>query len=83
VAGRDFNEVFAPVSKHATFRAIVALVASQDLEFHQIDIKTAFLNEYLDAEIYLMPPEGMRPMEPGFVWKLHKTLYGLKQSTNA
>ena len=40
----DFTEVFAPVSKHNTLRTFLALAAADDLELHQLHIKTAFVN---------------------------------------
>ena len=38
-------------------RMVLAIVASRNLEVHQIDVKTAFLNGYLDEEIYIEQPE--------------------------
>ena len=46
---------------------------------HQMDIDTASLNAPLDEEIYLLPPEGY-PDDDGYILKLKKSLYGLKQS---
>ncbi len=46
---------------------------------HQMDIDTAFLNAPLTEEIYMLPPEGY-PDADGYVLKLKKSLYGLKQS---
>jgi hypothetical protein len=52
-----------------------------DLEISQIDIKNAYLNGILEEEIYMKQPQGyIRPGEEHLVYKLKKTLYGLKQS---
>ena len=84
VAGVDFHETFAPVAKFNTIRCILALGAALDLEIHQMDVKTAFLNGDLEEDIYMSQPQGFE--EKGMehlVCKLKKSLYGLKQSPRA
>ena len=54
----DFNETFAHVAKFITIRCILALGTAMDLEIHQMDVKTVFLNEILEVEIYMDPLEG-------------------------
>lgn len=84
VEGVDYSETFAPVAKFPSIRAILALAASEDMEIHQMDVKTAFLNGTLDEEIYMDQPEGFRvPGKEGLVCKLKKSLYGLKQAPRA
>ncbi|TID16750.1 hypothetical protein CANINC_004107, partial [Pichia inconspicua] len=52
--------------------------AQFDLEIHQMDVTTAFLNGDLMEEIYMHPPSGS-PFT-GKVFGLKKSIYGLKQA---
>ncbi|RVW90078.1 Retrovirus-related Pol polyprotein from transposon TNT 1-94 [Vitis vinifera] len=52
--GIDFKETFSPVSTKDSFRIIMALVAHYDIELHQMDVKTAFLNGDIDETIYMV-----------------------------
>ena len=83
--GIDFTETFAPVVRFSSLRAILALAASADYEIHQMDVKTAFLNGDLDEDIYMQQPDGYRAdgEKALWVWKLTKSLYGLKQAGRA
>jgi hypothetical protein len=40
--GVDYNEIFAPVAKFVSIRCILALIAIEDMEIHQMDVKTVF-----------------------------------------
>jgi hypothetical protein len=79
VEGVDYQETYSPVVKMTSIRILLSIVAIFDLELHQMDVKTAFLNGKLDEEIYMQQPEGFTD-NTQLVCKLHKTLYGLKQS---
>ena len=83
VAGVDFDEVYAPVSKHASLRFLLSMVAIDDMELHQLDVKTAFLNGELEEELYMCQPPGYEEGPPGTVCRLRKALYGLRQAPRA
>lgn len=80
--GIDYTETFSPVSKKDSLRIVLALVAHYDLELHQMDVKTAFLNGELEEEIYMDQPEGfVATGTENLVCRLRKSIYGLKQAS--
>lgn len=67
--------------RHTSIRVLLAMVAHQNLELEQLDVKTAFLHGELEEEIYMTQPDGFQvPGKEDYVCKLKKSLYGLKQS---
>jgi hypothetical protein len=77
-------ETISPEDKRAVTlaaraaRFIFALVAAFNLDLHQRDAVTAFLNTLLPTVVYTLMPEGFE--QPGMCWKLNRALYGLRVS---
>ncbi|KAG8480907.1 hypothetical protein CXB51_025473 [Gossypium anomalum] len=63
VPGVDFTDVFSPVVKHSSIRALLGIVAMHELELEQLDVKTAFLHGELEEDIYMQQPEGFTVSE--------------------
>jgi len=60
----------------------MTIVTHYDLELHQMDVKTAFLNDNIDEKIYMVQPENFVLGDPkNMVCKLTKSIYGLKQAS--
>ncbi|KAJ9561598.1 hypothetical protein OSB04_006758 [Centaurea solstitialis] len=79
--GIDYFDTYAPVARISSIRTLIAISALKGLYIHQMDVKTAFLNGYLNEEIYLEQPEGfVVPGQENKVCRLIKSLYGLKQA---
>ena len=60
----------------------MALVAHYDLELHQMDMKTTFLNGDIEETMYMVQPENFESKESKhLVYKLKKSIYSLKQAS--
>ena len=80
--GIDYYETYAHVSSKDSLRIVMALVAHFDLELHQMDVKTAFLNGELNEEVYMQKPQGFEIKgKEHMVCKLKRSIYGLKQAS--
>ncbi|GJU45262.1 retrotransposon protein, putative, ty1-copia subclass [Tanacetum coccineum] len=73
----NYDETFSPV-------ALIAIAAYYDYEIWQMDVKTAFLNGRLNEDVYMVQPEGfVNPKHPRRVYKLQRSIYGLKQASRS
>ena len=77
--GIDFDETFALVARLESIRILLALANDLNFKLYQMDVKSAFLNEMLQEEVYVEQPKGfVDPHRPNDVYKLKRALYGLK-----
>ncbi|GJY51687.1 retrotransposon protein, putative, ty1-copia subclass [Tanacetum coccineum] len=80
--GIDYKETFSPVADIRAIRIFIAIATFYDYEIWQMDVKTAFLNGYLNEEVYMKQPEGfVNPKYPNRVCKLKRSICRLKQAS--
>jgi hypothetical protein len=84
VEGVDYDETFALVARYTSIRSIISIAAKMGWRIHQMDVKTAFLNGFIEEEVYIEQPQGFEVSEREFhVYFLRKALYGMKQAPRA
>lgn len=84
IEGVDFEETFAPVARLKSIRLFLGMACILNFKVYQMDVKSAFLNGYLQEEFYVEQPKGFEDLNhPEYVYKLRKALYGLKQAPRA
>ncbi|GKB87844.1 retrovirus-related pol polyprotein from transposon TNT 1-94 [Tanacetum coccineum] len=82
--GIDFEESFASVARLEAVQIFIAYAAHKSFPIYQMGVKTAFLNGPLKEEVYVAQPDGFIDLDhPKKVYRLRKTLYGLKQASRA
>ena len=75
----DYFEVTSPVVKLDSLWIILAVAIQNWWAIETMDVKGTYLNSTLDEEIYMCQPDGFDDGS-GHVLKLHRAIYGLKQS---
>ncbi|GJZ63440.1 retrovirus-related pol polyprotein from transposon TNT 1-94 [Tanacetum coccineum] len=82
--GIDYDETYAPVARLESIRILLAYDCALDFKLFQMDVKSAFLNGFINEEVYVaQPPRFIDFEKPDHVYKLKKALYGLKQAPKA
>ncbi|GJV13644.1 retrotransposon protein, putative, ty1-copia subclass [Tanacetum coccineum] len=77
-------QTFSSVADIRAIRNLIAIAAFYDYEIWKMNVKTAFLNGYLDEDIYMVQPEGVvDPKHLRKVCKLQRSIYGLKQASRS
>lgn len=68
----DFNEVFAHYTKIDTVRFVISLTAQNGRKLSQMDVKLAYLHDFLQDEIYIEQLSRFVKKGEGKVYKLRK-----------
>ena len=66
-----------------SIRILLAIAAYYDYEIWQMDVKTAFLNGYIEESIFMEQPRGFESQDGSKVCKLKRSIYGLKQASRS
>lgn len=79
--GIDFEETYAPIAGLEYIRMLLAYGSFMNFKLYQIYVKNAFLNGYINEELYVKQPLEFEDEKlPNHVYKLTKTLYCLRQT---
>ncbi|MBW0513918.1 hypothetical protein O181_053633 [Austropuccinia psidii MF-1] len=78
--GLDFDKTYSPTGRLNSLHTLIAFAASRCLEFHQVDVKSAFLNSNLTETVYLSIPQGLDFEQRRYCLNRNKAIYGLKQA---
>ena len=66
-----------------SIQILLAIAAHYDYEVWQMDVKTAFLNGYIEENIFIEQPKGFESEESSRVCKINRSIYGLKQASRS
>ena len=78
--GIDYEKTFSLVVNFTSVRLLLAIVSYLDLELHQMDVNTTFINEELNEEVYMeQPVDFLVKGQEKKVCKFKRSINGLKQ----
>jgi len=73
--GIDYEETFALMARRETIRLVLSLATNKGWKIQHMDVKSAFLNEYLNEEVFVEQPQSFEEQDKGnLVYKLKKAL---------
>jgi len=79
--GIDYTETLSPVARLEAIRLLLSYAVNHDIILYQMDVKSAFLNGVISEEVFVKQPPDFEDLKhPDHVYKLKKSLYGLKQA---
>jgi hypothetical protein len=61
--GIHYEETFAPVAHLEAIRILLAFSVAKEFCLYQVDVKSAFLNQFLEEEVYVRQPPGFESVE--------------------
>jgi hypothetical protein len=69
--GIYYKEKFAPLVSSKAIRIALAISMAKGFELYQMDVKSVFLNGFIEAEVYMrQPPSFENPKYSNRVYKL-------------
>ena len=79
------RDLFSPTINNKTINLMFSLAAQHGFKMRGLDIYGAFITADIDEPVYMQLPKNLLPDVNGEppIWKLRKTLYGLRRSPNA
>ena len=77
-ASIGYGKLFEPTVAVSSVRLLATLVCKQNLDLCHFDIEQAFVQSDLDEDVFMLLPQGCGRLS-GMIFKLNKSLYGLKQ----
>ncbi|GJX66390.1 retrotransposon protein, putative, ty1-copia subclass, partial [Tanacetum coccineum] len=81
---KTVGKTFSPVADIRAIRILISIAAFYVYKIWQMDVKTTFLNGYLDEDVYMVQPKGFVDSRyPRKVCKLQRSIYGLKQASRS
>ena len=84
IEGADYDEMFTLVARYTYIQSIIDIAVEMGWRIHQMDVKTVFLNGFIEEEVYIEQPQGFEVLgRESHVCLLRKALYGLKQAPRA
>ena len=81
IEGINFEETFTPAARLEAIRMTLTFASFKDFMFFQMDVKSVFLNSFIEEEVYVEQPPGfVDSFSPDFVFKLEKGFIWFKTS---